>query len=286
MKSIALFISLLPLSMWTLAVTPGEVRWHDEGSDISRIETVAEQARLSGETSVGAMTALVALQFIGTPYVAGTLEGNPERLTIDTSGLDCTTLVELVAAITLSASEGNTSWNGVADKLRDLRYRNGRVDGYASRLHYISDWIIRNSFEGRLEEVTGDCPGSRRQIVSLDFMTSHADRYPALADSLNLARMKEVESGLRGINTYYVPKTLLDNGTVKKFLRNGDIVFITTGIKGLDVVHAGIVMIQDGEPHLLHASSSAGKVVVDELSINRYLSRNKSASGIRIVRLK
>lgn len=69
-------------------------------------------------------------------------------------------------------------------------------------------------------------------------------------------------------------------------LRSGDIAFITTSIAGLDAIHAGIIIMDSkGVPHLLHASSKAGKVIVDPIPLPTYLSRNKSATGLRVLRL-
>lgn len=47
-----------------------------------------------------------AEQFIGVPYVASTLEVNPdEELVVNLRQLDCTTLVENVVALTLTVRE-------------------------------------------------------------------------------------------------------------------------------------------------------------------------------------
>ena len=83
-----------------------------------------------------------ARQFLGVPYVAHTLEVNDnEQLVVNTRQLDCTTLVETVSALTICASHGKKAWGDYLSTLRLLRYRQGKLDGYASRLHYFSDWI-------------------------------------------------------------------------------------------------------------------------------------------------
>lgn len=61
---------------------------------------------------------------------------------------------------------------------------------------------------------------------------------------------------------------------------------ITTDIKNLDVTHIGIVVFRDGKPHLLHASSKAGKVLIDPLPLENYVRRNKHNTGIRVIRMK
>lgn len=63
---------------------------------------------------------------------------------------------------------------------------------------------------------------------------------------------------------------------------DGDIIAITTNLPGLDVAHVGIAEYINGKLHLLHASSTLGKVVVSEEPLSQMLRNNKSWSGIRV----
>ncbi|KAB4807750.1 DUF1460 domain-containing protein, partial [Bacteroides thetaiotaomicron] len=47
----------------------------------------------------------------------------------------------------------------------------------------------------------------------------------------------------------------------------------------------GIAEYINGKLHLLHASSTLGKVVVSEEPLSQMLHKNKSWSGIRVVRM-
>ena len=79
-----------------------------------------------------------ARQFLGAPYVAHTLEVNAvgdERLVVNTRELDCTTLVENVVALTLCARNNERDYAAFRKYLRQLRYRQGVIKGYPSRLH-------------------------------------------------------------------------------------------------------------------------------------------------------
>lgn len=288
LRRIFLLLSVLAASITSAyAISPKEVRWGDEGVDISRLESVLAKAKSAEASRPAEYVVKVGREFLGTPYVAGTLEGSPEMLGINTSGLDCTTFVDITLALAKAAGEGVTTWEPAAEILRDMRYRKGSVDGYASRFHYISDWITNNVYNGVIREVTSECPGAKRRPETLDFMSHHRDAYPALTDSLTFERIKSVEQGLRGLNNWMVPKNHVGRKDVASFLRDGDIVFITTSMPGLDVSHAGIIVkSDDGLPHLMHASSTAGKVIIDPLPLDRYLSRNKSMTGIRVVRLQ
>lgn len=263
------------------------VRWGDEHSDTLKLSSVYKTLSASEVRGKGALTLLAARQFLDVPYVSGTLESPVEMLTVNTSGLDCTTLVELSMALAKSVSEGEVDWKDALYDLRDMRYRNGTVDGYASRLHYISDWITDNTYRKNIREVTSDAPRAKAHITSVNFMTVHRDKYPQLADSATYARIKDKERGMHRSKSYFIPKTAISSREVKEFLTDGDVVFITTSIEGLDVSHAGIIFKDDkGVPHMLHASTTAGKVIEDPLPLADYLARQKKATGIRIVRLQ
>jgi hypothetical protein len=58
-----------------------------------------------------------------------------------------------------------------------------------------------------------------------------------------------------------------------------------TTIEGLDVTHLGFAVWKNGNLHLMHASMSHGKVVVDERTLYDYLSTRKSCPGVRVVRM-
>ena len=98
--------------------------------------------KLLAQANQQTSTLWLARQFMEVPYVAHTLEVNArEQLVVNTRQLDCTTLVETVTALKLCANRGQKSWKDYVQMLTTLRYRQGVLDGYPSRLHYFSDWI-------------------------------------------------------------------------------------------------------------------------------------------------
>ena len=75
----------------------------------------------------------LARQFLGVPYVAHTLEVNDdERLVVNTRQLDCTTLVETVAALKLCTQAGK---HGFADYLNNISKEKQFHKGSSSRNH-------------------------------------------------------------------------------------------------------------------------------------------------------
>ena len=263
------------------AVNLGEVRFDNEETDTTTITNILIDMEAAGIETSGQLISYAAKKFIGKPYVAGTLEGPQELLSINTSGLDCTTLVETAVALAMTVESRRTSWRDYMYTLESIRYRGGEMNGYASRLHYISDWIVDNNHRGNMTEVTDRIGRADHQIKTLDYMSQNRNLYPALKDSATFAKLKNAEIGFRSHRFPYI-KTMNIKGAE---LREGDIVAITTSTKGLDVTHMGVVTLKNGTPHLIHASSKAGKVVEDELPLHEYVRRNRNATGIRVIRI-
>ena len=123
-----------------------------------------------------------ARHFLGRPYVAHTLEVNDtEQLVVNTRQLDCTTLVETVVALTLCHEQGKKTWQDYLNMLQTLRYRQGVLQGYPSRLHYFSDWIDDKEQMRLVQEIQGpNPPFTAVQLVSVDFMSTHPQYYKSL----------------------------------------------------------------------------------------------------------
>ena len=228
-----------------------------------------------------------ALSFVDTPYTANTLEtGNEEFLVIDCDNVDCTTMVEYALAMALCQGQGrDMSEAEFAKHLQDIRYRDGKIDGYTSRLHYMSEWVKNGVKNGFLEDVTA-ANSPYTQQLNVSYMTNNANRYSQLANSPeNVARMKEVERSLSGNTVSWIPKDkVLHSGP--SYIKNGDIILVTSATPGLDIAHMGVAIYVGDSLCLLHASSDKGKVIVEPLTVKAYLAQNDRFSGIRVVRMK
>lgn len=263
----------------------GNAIFCDEANDTTRLTNILIQATADAPArSPQDYIPLFAKEFLGTPYTAATLErGDDRHVLVCLDGMDCTTMVETVLALAMTAGEGRSSWRDFTYNLERLRYRGGDAQGYASRLHYITDWAIDNEARGILREVTDrlGAPTSY-SVKSLDYITAHRDQYPALTDDDEFAVIKHVEEGFHGHRTPYIKPMNI----AKAQLRDGDIIAITAKTEGLDVVHLGIVKMDGKKPRLIHASSKAGKTIIDESSLADYVRRRKDATGIRVFRLQ
>ena len=224
----------------------------------------------------------VGTSFLGTPYTEKTLEvGTAESLVINLRGLDCTTFVENVLAFTLVLKTPDKLFTNFTKNLETIRYRNGNLDGYSSRLHYFTDWIRDNEKIGLVKDITKDLEGLSIE-KPINFMGTHRNLYPYLKDDENFQRILETEAELTKETLCYLPKTKIESQ--EKNIKSGDIIALVTSIKGLDVTHTGFAFKQpNGRIHLLHASSS-GEVKISKEPLVDYLKNIKSTIGVIVAR--
>lgn len=285
MKRIIYMATLLLCSIAAQAQI--EVRFHNEASDTATITRWLDEGAAQRFANPEARVAFFANKMLGTPYGAHTLEHTPEQLTVNLDSVDCTTFVETAMALAFTIGENRSSWRDFIYNLRRLRYRNGEVDGYTSRLHYICDWAVDNIHRGNFSDVTREFPRVNELTRTIDFMSSNRSSYPALADSATYARIRSIESGYRQHKFYFVKSIDMANKDVKAAFHNGDVVALISNLKNLDVTHMGIVVRESpsAEPYLLHASSKEGKVVVTKQPMADFFKKNRQWLGVRVFRL-
>lgn len=232
-----------------------------------------------------------ARQFMGVSYVAHTLEVNAtgqERLVVNTRELDCTTLVENVVALTLCAKNNERTYDAFKKYLVKLRYRQGAIKGYPSRLHYFTDWIEDNTKMGIVHEIQqSTVPFSAVQTVKVNYMSRHPQSYQALkAHPEYVDEIARQEKSLTGRRYRYIPKSMVKNTKVmRKAVHDGDIIAITCSKPGLDIAHLGFAVWRKDGLHLLNASQIHKRVVEEPMTLAKYLGKHPSHTGIRIIRL-
>jgi hypothetical protein len=221
--------------------------------------------------------------FLGAPYVTSTLETKrAEHLVVNLREHDCATFVENIVALVCYIKSRGRCFEAFQRLLQKTRYRQGRLQGYPSRLHYFSDWIHDNQKKGIVRDVTAEI-GGRPLRKAMTFMTTHPNLYPPLKNGVNLRRMKSVERMISKRSLFFIPKKALRR--LEDRIRDGDLIAITTKTKGLDVQHVGLSERVKNRIHLLHASSTEGKVVLSKETLYRYLMRSKARSGIMVARV-
>ena len=248
--------------------------------------TMQKLLPLAGRPSGEIMTA-AAEALCGTPYKGGTLESTPEHLTVNLQETDCIILVEACTAMTLLLKDnpggGIPPFEDFCTMLHSLRYRNGIISGYPSRLHYTSEWLLQASANGVLREVTQELGGIPLE-QEFSFMSSHRDNYPQLRGNAGTAAAEQIRRTEERLDTaaayFYIPAEKIREA--EDNIQDGDIICIVSGTPGLDITHTAIACRKkDGTLHFIHASMREGKVVLETRSIEEYVKKG----GIRVVRL-
>ena len=228
----------------------------------------------------------VAQSYLGTPYVAGTLEvEGEERLVINEDSMDCTTFVELSVARWLAMQSDSLTFE---QQVQALRYRGGVIDGYLSRLHYFTDWVSENARRGVWRKVRPESkiPMWVTDTLTLSFMSEHPQSYPYLkAHAWAVDSIKAIEQRYAHYPIHYIGKEYLNLPPEELPILDGDILALVTTIEGLDVTHLGFAVWRGNTLHLMHASMKLDRVVIDEQPLYDYLKNRKNCPGIRVVRL-
>jgi cell wall-associated NlpC family hydrolase len=233
---------------------------------------------------IGDLMDRIGRSFIGTDYIAGSLEAaGEEHLIINVDKFDCTTFVENVLAFARYIKKGNPSADSFASELRQIRYRNGIINQYPSRLHYFSDWIYDNIKKHLIKDVT-DSLGGEKIKFSLSFMSTHPEFYKKLMENPSfIPVIKKQEEDINRRLYFYIPAGKV--AEVEKDIRPGDILAFTSSVDGLDINHVGLAVIgKDKRIHLLHAPLINSKVQITELPIAVYIKKIKKDTGIIISR--
>ena len=245
-------------------------------------------SQMSKETSkpINEIMVQTAKYFIGKPYVANTLETKYEEfLVINFEEFDCTTFVETCIALSRVIKSDDYSLNNYIYELTSIRYRGANVDGYSSRLHYVSDWKYENEKNKVLTDITQQIGGV---LVNkpIDFMSTHSQAYKILKNNNSeILKIAAIENAINARNNYYViPVSLLAQNETK--IKDGDIIVFATSVAGLDYSHIGIACRNSkGELSFIHASSAARKVLIQQNTLLAYCKSVKSNRGISVFRL-
>lgn len=262
------------------------------GQEQSIFEEILQQGKQKDlpSQSIGLRVVGYGKLLLGNPYVDKTLEvnGNSESLVCNLHGFDCVTFFENAWTFARTVKmHVDPKASDFTRQLCTIRYRKGTLDGYASRLHYTTDYFYDNAERGNLREMTR-LIGSEFAVLEtkpINFMSTHPSSYQQLQNDEGM--LKRIEFHERELESrggfYYIKKENV--AKVEKGIEDGDLIGITTSIPGIDCSHTGIaVRGNDGRIHLMHASSSLKKVIISDAPLADYLAGNAKQTGIIIYR--
>lgn len=264
--------------------------WADEDWEIFRGKAEWAWGQGLDTLPIGDAMARLGRTFVGTAYVPQTLEAEgPEHLVIDFRGLDCVTFVENVFALSrfirvhppemlVDRGAAETQYEAL---LTEIRYRNGVIDGYPSRLHYFTDWIADNARRGLVRDVTEEL-GGVLDSESINFMTTHVEAYRQLSEPGNVAKVEDAEVRLSAAGRYYIPQDRIAD--VAEGIHDGDIIAATSTVPGLDVAHTGLALWVDGTLRLMHAPLVGDSVQISDVTLAERIRGISGQDGVIVAR--
>ncbi len=231
---------------------------------------------------IGEVVATVGSWFVGAPYTPATLEAaGPESLVINLREFDCVTYVESMLALARVIRGGGTEFADFRSELQKIRYRDGKLREYPSRLHYFSEWIRDNQRKGVVADHTRELGG----VVDgepVDFMTQHRKAYRQLADQRFFDDVRAQETTLAQLPRYMIPEQQINQVAAR--IRNGDVIAATSSVKGLDVAHTGLAFWRNGQLHLMHAPLIGDSVEISENPLAERVTFIERQDGIMVAR--
>jgi len=234
---------------------------------------------------IGDLIGVIGLRFLGTPYVNYTLDhsADKEYSVVNLHELDCVTFVESTLALARSVKLGEKTPLDVSAEVEKIRYRQGKLDGFCSRLHYLTDWFYDNEQKGLIKNVTQKLPGAEVLEKHVKLMSSRPQQYLQLRKHPELVPIiAKDEKDMWARTMYYLPKASVE--TDEQYLQTGDVIAITTSADILDCAHTGLCYRDEkGVLRFLHASQKHKKVFLDE-ELAVYLSHMRAFTGIIVGR--
>jgi hypothetical protein len=219
--------------------------------DLDAEEALLLLERAKSEPGIESRIDRISGSLIGRPYIGNPLGGGPhlpEALTVTLDGFDCVTYIETVLALALSCDLYE-----FVDTLRLLRYKKGDI-AWASRNHYMVDWVKNNRSAGLIVNLTsGRYAEKKQRTLSL---------VPGLPE--------------KRVSFSCFPKRRI--GGVRARIKTGDLILFASARKWLDVYHAGLLILRDGQLLMRHATRSVGAVVEQPLA--SFLTGNRMSGFI------
>ena len=227
-------------------------------------------AKLQGvEPKLGERVVAAAEELVGTPWANPADNDSIGTIVINLHGFD------RMGFVNTALSLAKASLHHVpVERQYELAYENysrrkGEDDGFTSQLFYGSDWIVDNIYRGNVKEMTEYIGGGGFKPKTLDYMTRHADEFPAMKNPEVKDKVKMMEMGYRSHRIPHLKKQSIGNKEVKEMFQDGDIVIMLSNEIDYDVYDIGFVKMKDGEPYLIHISHDSGKVVEDPYPLPR-----------------
>lgn len=279
MKKLILLIAFIFFPAQAQLYTPADVDICKSKFDLSIDKNLSS-------LPINEVVAEIGKSFLDIPYEAFAIERDgEEQVVIHLERLDCTTFLENSLVFARCIKKGKTSFEDYINELTFIRYRDGVIDRYPSRLHYFSDWIFNNNARGIVKDITKEIGGEDIKF-NVGFMSANPDKYKHLREQPEfIPTIKKQEEAINSRTYSYIPKERV--AEIENTIQSGDLIACTTNLKGLDIGHVGIaVKMEDGRIHFMHAPLVGSVVQISKSPLPEYLAAVKKHTGIIVLRVQ
>ena len=290
------FLSAIIMLLVSWSVALAQQPYASTAEDIALAEILfADLNSDAGRKTGPELLVRAALAQLGQDYVANTQEGPEEKLRIHLTRTDCILFVDNTLALvrTVQQYRAGATFEHLAELLEPMRYDDARrAEGfapYATRVHYVTEWIARGEAQGVFRNLSDEL-GGEADPRPVSFMSAHPDSYAPLSGESDYAKrnrrdISRMEAFVNTLPRSVVPRERI--AAAEGEIRSGDILCFATSIDALDYSHVVIAYrAKAGDPlTFIHASSSARKVIVEPRPLRDYLQAYSKISGITVLRL-
>ena len=239
----------------------------------------------TADKDLGKRCVAAAEELVGTVWAPAHDNDTIGTMVVNLHGFDRMGFVNNVLALAKASLHHMPVERQYEIALEGYSRRKGEDNGFPSQLFYGADWIVDNIYRGNLKEVTEYVGGGSFKPKTLDYMTRHADEFPAMKDPAVNDKIRMIEMGYRSHRIPHLKKQSVGNKEIRDMMEDGDIVIMLSNELDYDVYDIGFVKMVGGEPHFIHISRETGKVVEDPYPLSRLFKlENQHFYGYRWLR--
>lgn len=244
----------------------GKVRYHCD-ADSMRVMELIEKSKAGN--NYGERVVSAAKSLVGLPYAGAADNDEMGTIVIRLDSLNQREFINVSIAAAKTAGLTSPTVRDFERNLEDISRKKGKDEGFASQFFYGADWIVDNVYRGNLKEMTEYLDGGSSRTKTLDYVSRHADQFPALKDSVTAEKVRLAEFGYRSHRLPHLKKQSIGNKVVKELLVPGDIIIMSALDDDFDIYDIGVVSLENGEPTLIHITKEQGVVEVDPFPLSR-----------------
>lgn len=241
-------------------------RYHCDNDSALALRLISEASKAE---SFADRIVLAAKALEGVPYAPAADNDSLATIVIRLDSLSQREFINVVIAAAKTAELTRPSLREFERNLENVARHKGKDEGFPSQFLYGADWIVDNVYRGNLKEKTEDLEGSSFRTKTLDHVSRHPEKFPAMSNPDVAEKVRINEFGYRSHKIPHMKKQAINNKNMVSLLQNGDIILLCPLEDDFDIYDIGFVSIENGNPTLIHISKDSNTVSLDQYPLSR-----------------